>query len=100
MKSETRFRVNKVVPFLKKLRCYYDGIQQKGKSGSPDFYLCIRGKFVALEIKSEEGEPTPLQERKLDEVRVNGKGIGLVAWPQNWDEIKDKLNKLNKGEEI
>jgi len=97
VKPETSFRRNKVDPFLKSLKnCYFDAIAQKGKSGSPDYYLCINGYFVALEVKSEGGALTALQDYTLKKVVFRGRGISLVAYPENWDEVKDKLSKLDK----
>lgn len=55
--------------------------------------LCVSGKFIAVELKKdEESEPTQLQLYTLDRIKLCG-GLGLVAYPENWDLIY-KLIKL------
>jgi hypothetical protein len=109
VKPETKFRNNKVLPFLNKLpNCYHDGIQQMSKSGSPDYYLCINCIFVGLELKSEgdgclgggreaflAGGASPLQAQKLHRIERAG-GVSLVCSPNNWEEVKDKLYQLSQ----
>ena len=72
-------------------------IQQLTMVGDPDFFLCMRGKFVALELKDVNGKVRALQEHKLNEVRRTG-GIALVADKTNWNEIKQTLKQLDQGE--
>ena len=97
MKPETRFRIGKVVPFLKSLpHCYFDAVQQLAKRGSPDLYVCIRGLFIGMELKSEHGKPTLLQEQKLKEIEDAG-GMGLVVYPENWGGIKTRLIEISEG---
>lgn len=94
-KPETKFRNNQVTPFLKKLKnCQYFPIQQLAIHDDPDFILCIRGNFVALELKADDGELRPLQSYKLDEVKRAG-GTSLVAMPSNWVKVKEILQFLD-----
>lgn len=98
IKNETRFRTSKVDPFLKTLKnTFSESIQQVSINGSADKHLCIRGKFVALELKAKGGKVSGLQRFKLNEVNRCG-GYALVADPDNWEEIKQLLSKLDKGE--
>ncbi len=108
MKPETVFR-KKVRDDLKELdRLYgplfFEPIQQKSIQGSPDFVLCVRGCFVALELKATSKDlPTRLQTEKLLAVAGAG-GLGIVAYPGNWDEVRKLLihllteNENQKGE--
>lgn len=94
-KEETRFRRSAVRPFLKTLKnTYFFAIQQLAISGDPDYLLCVRGKFVAMELKRSGEEPRPLQKYKLDEIERTG-GLSLVATPDNWDQIKLFLTELD-----
>lgn len=98
MKPETRFRTGKVIPFLKTLRhTAFFPIQQIAIVGDPDFFLCCCGRFVALELKAAGEKTRPSQQAKLDWV-VRTHGVSLVADPDNWEEIKTLLLKLD-GEE-
>ena len=97
MKSETLFRINKVLPFLKNLaNTYAQPIQQLAFVGSPDFILSVRGRFVALELKSAEGALRPLQSYVLEKIKKSG-GVSLVASPDNWDEVKEILSDMDRG---
>lgn len=99
MKPETRFRQNKVLPFLRKLKnTKRFPIQQSAISGTPDFLLCIYGRFVALELKDSGEKPTKLQEFELEGVR-NAGGVSLVADPDNWDAIKRFLTTMSETKE-
>lgn len=97
MKPETRFRQNKVLPFLRKLKdTWYEPIQQIAINGSPDFVLCMGGQFVALELKKDAKTlPSALQSFKLAEVRRTG-GVAIVASPDNWDEVKKQLSEMDQ----
>jgi hypothetical protein len=97
VKPETKFRTTKVRPFLKTLKnTAFFAIQQMAISGDPDYILCIRGKFVALELKDVGKKPRKLQQYRLDEVRMAG-GVALVADPENWEWVKGCLLRLSMG---
>ena len=100
MKPETKFRNDKVLPFLQKCRwIWHESIQQIAINGSPDILLGIRGKFVALELKAEDGSLSKLQAFKLQDAIDKG-NLAFVARPSNWKIIKRFLWKLNKGEDL
>lgn len=100
MKSETAFRQYRVIPFLKNLKnTVYFPIQQQAISGTPDFLLCCRGRFVALELKSQDGKVSKLQQYNLDEVE-RCDGVSLVANPMNWGKVEAILRRLDEGDEI
>lgn len=46
--------------------------------GTPDILCCLRGKFLAIEVKAENGRLSEAQARVLEEVRQSG-GYALVA---------------------
>ena len=48
-----------------------------GKSGHADRVCCIRGVFVAIEVKREGKEPTAIQWRRMKEVTDAG---GKAFW--------------------
>lgn len=65
-------------------------IQQRTKRGDPDRLICIRGSFVAVELKEEAGRLSPLQSIKLKEVR-QARGLSLVVTPSTLDYALDEL---------
>lgn len=100
MKSETGFRQRLVIPFLKKLdHTVFFAIQQVSIRGVPDFLLCCRGTFVGLELKTDVGELSALQEFNLREIEEKGFGVSIVATPATWPSVKAELRKLNEGVE-
>jgi len=69
---------------------WIENIQQVGKRGTPDRLICIKGRFVALELKVEGGVVDKLQMLKLLEINKAG-GLGFVVYPHTWDFILSKL---------
>lgn len=61
-----------------------------GLAGRPDLVACVQGRFVALELKRPGGRPTPLQLRRLDEVRAAG-GIAAVV-----HSVEDALRTIEE----
>lgn len=47
--------------------------------GVSDFILCVRGWFVGVELKRDDGKPSSHQEQFIEQVRRSG-GIAGVAW--------------------
>lgn len=93
-KPETKFREDKVLPFLQTLPgTHVMAIQQMSFVGDPDFVLCVRGRFVSVELKSEEGAPRKLQKYIAQNIEKSG-GIALFAYPQNWEQIQKLLLQL------
>lgn len=98
MKPETRFRKNKIDPFLKSLpNCYFEAVQQRGKVGTPDYFFIINGQGGALEIKSSGGKLSKLQEFQLRRV-AKAYGWAYVVTPENWEAVKEVLGGLSQQE--
>ncbi|NJM54505.1 MAG: hypothetical protein HC841_00035 [Verrucomicrobiae bacterium] len=71
--------------------CWYESIQQVAIRGTPDTFMCLRGRFVALEWKADESSPaTEMQKLKLERINAAG-GIGLIVHPQNWEQVQKIL---------
>lgn len=97
MKPETKFRAYSVRPFLLNLSdCAFFPIQQQSIRGDADFMVCLRGFFVWLELKADDGVQDALQAFKASQVKQAG-GIALIARPYNWKAVKAFLELLNGG---
>jgi predicted type IV restriction endonuclease len=95
-KAETVFRA-RIRPLLHALpNTVVFPIQQKTIKGDPDYLLCIRGKFVALELKSEGGKLDKLQQYRLDQVRL-ADGYAFAVWPDDWEDVYEELKELAGG---
>lgn len=51
---------------------------QSNQNGLPDRLYLYKGYLLGLELKTDEGTPTKLQLRKIDEINKNG-GIALIV---------------------
>lgn len=60
-------------------------------AGVSDILACIKGRFVAIEVKKPGGKPSALQLNFIDAINKIG---GLAFWADNLDDVKDKLKEL------
>jgi pantoate kinase len=61
-----------------------------GNSGVPDFLICHKGRFIAVEAKAGSNKPTALQEMHLQKISDRG-GIALVINETNLDLLQKEL---------
>lgn len=93
VQSEGAFQ-KKVLADLKRLpQCDVLKTQERGRHGVPDIILCLRGSFVAIELKREGKDATKLQELKLLRIR-HAQGLAFVAKPSTWPEQYKILENL------
>ena len=68
------------------------------KAGVPDILACVNGHFVGIELKTETGRTSKLQEYNLAKIRQSG-GQALVLRPSGFKAFKDfirgKVNPCN-----
>lgn len=86
---------NKVKKWLKEHNIWYlktwsNGIQ---RSGTPDLICCHKSHFIGIELKAENGKPSPLQLYEIDAIKKAG-GIAVVLKPSQWEEFKNFLLKM------
>lgn len=63
-----------------------------GLSGTPDFLVCLKGKFIAIECKANGNKPTALQEAAMQRIRDAG-GRAFVIDETNMDRLKEMLSE-------
>ena len=80
----------KVVDYLKSLGVYYFFPVASGymKAGVPDIICCIKGRFVAIECKAGKNKTTAIQDKNIEQIRLNG-GVAIVVNEDNLDEMKE-----------
>jgi Holliday junction resolvase len=61
-----------------------------GRSAIPDFVGCYKGHFIAIECKAGELQPTAIQQRELDRIKLKG-GTGICVNADNVGELKQLL---------
>ena len=90
---ETLFK-ERVYKLLKKIPgIYFDKIQQKTKRGSPDFYICLKGLFIAWELKVGKNKADPLQMYTMEKIAVCG-GLVWVVRPDNLEWSLTELQRI------
>lgn len=63
------------------------------KSGIPDLLYCVNGRFVAIEVKAENGRLSELQKYNIKKIQEAG-GIAIVSKPSQFEELKELLTKI------
>lgn len=94
MAEEKQFE-NKVKRYLKSKNIYYFKYfgNAYSTSGILDLTLCVNGRFVAVELKSEKGKVSVLQEYNIKEIKRCG-GIAIVLRPSEFEEFKILIESL------
>ena len=65
------------------------------KAGIPDMICCIRGQFVSIELKAQNGRPSELQKLNTNRIRDSG-GHGVFLYPSGFEQFKTDLNNMLK----
>lgn len=67
-----------------------------GRAGTPDFLVCYKGQFIAIETKAIGNKPTALQALAHEQIKEAG-GQVLVINENNIDVIDAQLALLNSA---
>ena len=80
---------NKVKAYLKSIGTWY--VKYWGglytKAGVPDLLICYKGRFLGVEVKADNGEPTMIQLENLRAIRKAG-GVGILLYPKEFVNFK------------
>ena len=99
MAAEKNFE-NKVKDFLRERNCWYvkywGGVPYT-RSGIPDILTCINGYFFGVELKAENGRPSPLQIVNLKKIDKTG-GFGILLYPKDYDIFREIVAHLQADE--
>lgn len=90
--SESQFQ-KKAMEYLKDKGIYHINIYGSGRTakGAPDIIACIKGKFVAFELKVGKNKPQP--DQIIHERRIKRSG-GLHYYPYNMAEFTKIVDSL------
>lgn len=89
---------NQVKKYLKNVpNCWFFKVWGGGfqKSGIPDLIACINGKFVAIELKSENGKPSELQKMNVSKINHCG-GYAIILYPSGFENFKKEVEGMLK----
>lgn len=87
--GRTKKRIKEVLHELGAWYCMPMGTGY-GRSGVPDFLVCLDGVFIAIEAKAGKGTTTALQDRELKRIGEAG-GIALVVNEEGLDTLARDL---------
>lgn len=98
MAQEKRFET-KIKKFLDDKGCWYVKFFANNytKRGIPDLLACVNGRFVAIEVKAENGTPSELQEYNIRKIKEAG-GIAIILYPKDFEDFKNLIYRLKEGE--
>ena len=91
---------NKIKKFFRKEGLYYFKFwgTMYTRAGVPDLIVCVNGRFLGVEVKSEVGKPSEIQLQNIREIRNNG-GFGVVIHPEQFQNLVDLIFALKDGYE-
>lgn len=94
MAQEKQFE-NKIKKYLSENNIWHVKYFANGftKSGIPDILACCNGHFLAIEVKSEIGRPSPLQLHHIEKIKQSG-GHAVIVKPSQFDELKQLIQEL------
>lgn len=89
---------NKIKKYLSDNGCYYVKFfaNRMTKTGVPDILASVGGNFVGIEVKAQNGTPSPLQIHNVEQIRESG-GFAFVVYPSGWEQLRDILEDLKNG---
>ena len=86
--------ISKVKEYLKTLPECFSWKEHGGmycSAGIPDIIVCFRGRFVAFEVKAENGKVSVLQAITIRKIQSAG---GIAAVVRSLDDVKAVLARL------
>lgn len=86
--------IDKIKEYLKTVEDCFFWKEHGGmyaQTGIPDLIVCLKGKFIALEVKTETGKATVLQEITIRKIRKAG---GTAQVVRSVEEVKAIIEKL------
>ena len=94
-KSREKNYENRIKAYLDKKECWFVKFFANAytSSGIPDILVCINGRFVRIEVKQETGRPSLLQKVHLKRIGEAG-GIGILAYPSGYEDLKKLIDNL------
>lgn len=61
--------------------------------GIPDLILCLKGKFVAIELKNEDGKPSALQLYNIEKIKQSD-GQAFILRPSEFEKFKEEVLRI------
>ena len=62
------------------------------KPGDPDLIICLRGRFVGIEVKTSSGRQSPVQKVREEQIIASG---GIYKVVRNMDDLMKVIEGYN-----
>lgn len=76
----------KIIKYLKDNNIFYFKTLHLNKNGIPDIFMLYKGKAIFLELKTENGKISSIQQYQIDKIRENGATVYII---RNWENFLD-----------
>lgn len=63
-------------------------------AGIPDLIVCLKGKYVAVELKAHNGTVSDLQLYNLSKIAEAG-GIAIILYPSGYNDFKRIIMEIS-----
>jgi len=83
----------KILQFLFSINVFAFKVINATTSGHTDITACVSGVFVGIEVKSDTGNVTPLQEYTHKRI-LKSNGAVFVVRPSTLEQFKEQINKI------
>lgn len=90
MRQRESLFADKVDRDLKEMGAWFFNVNQVSLRGIPDRVGCLNGMFFALELKTETGRPSKLQQYVVSQIKAAG-GFAEIVRPSEWEAVKKEL---------
>lgn len=89
--TEKQFQ-GKVQRFLSSIGAYHFKVWGGGyqTAGIPDIIACYKGKFIALELKTDIGKPSELQLYNIKKI-IEASGYARTLKPSEFEDFKKEI---------
>lgn len=70
----------------------------KTKSGMPDLFAAINNKAVFIEVKTDDGKASEIQEAQLARIKNKATKYVYKIAPKDYNYLITELDKIKRGE--
>jgi len=67
--------------------CWVVKVMTCNKNGTPDILVCYQGRFIAIEVKTDTGKTSPIQDYQLAKIAASGGSAYVVRSLEEAKEI-------------
>ena len=92
MTTEGRIKTD-IRNYLTSIGAFWSNVQggRGSKPGDPDIVVCYNGHYIGLEAKTPTGVQSPIQERRMREIRAAG---GIYEIVRSVEDVKSIMESI------